>query len=57
MNKLEKGHCIILSGSRYIILETNNEKAFVTHISDPNGIKGRWVLKSLLPVPLTKINI
>lgn len=53
----EKGHCILLNSNTFIIKDLKDEMAFVVHLSDPIGTRGRWVLKSLLPVPHAKINI
>ena len=51
----EIGHCIILGANRYYIMDLKDELALVTHISDPTGLKGKWVLKSLLPIPIAKL--
>ena len=53
----QKGHCIFLNANRYVIKEIDEDKAFIVHISDPLGHYGKWILKSLLPIPFTKINV
>ncbi|WP_170211252.1 hypothetical protein [Robertmurraya siralis] len=53
----KKGHCVLLGGFRYVIKDINENAAFVIHISDPNGRRGSWILKSKLPIPFAKINI
>lgn len=51
------GHCILLNANRYVIKEINEDKAFIVHISDPLGHNGKWIFKSLLPIPFTKIKV
>ncbi|GAB6553051.1 hypothetical protein bcgnr5378_06340 [Bacillus cereus] len=57
MYPYERGHCIIFGSYRYIIKEIENEKAFIVHISDPSGRKGRWIPMTHLPIPFGKVNI
>lgn len=53
----EKGDCIILGSFRYVVLEVDDDKVLVTNITKPSKSRGKWVLKSLLPTPIAKINI
>ena len=57
MIEYKKGHCIFLGESRYIIKDLKDDKAFVVRISDLQGRDGKWILKSLLPLPFAEINL
>lgn len=54
---LKKGHCVLLGGYRHTILDVNEDKVLVTHVSDAKGVNGKWLLKTLLPMPFARIDI
>ncbi|QST02720.1 hypothetical protein IMZ31_19415 (plasmid) [Pontibacillus sp. ALD_SL1] len=54
---IKKGDCLLLGGSRFVVLRTEADKAFVAHISDPFGKRAKWILISLLPVPFGNISV
>ncbi|QQO40444.1 hypothetical protein 015DV002_14 [Bacillus phage 015DV002] len=52
------GYVIMFTDKRYIVIDETEDKALLTHISDPlnKNDNARWFLKSFLPSPVGKIS-
>jgi hypothetical protein len=54
----KRGDCFDINGFKYIALDTAEDKVLLIHIGMvAHPSKGKWIFNSLLPRPISRLNI